>query len=95
MGAPVQERRSEPGVTAARGGKTTTSEDEGLPMPASVYERLQLGVAILNALENRRARTSNDTLHRDLEQRIIQRELDELERESMAHKQERNQVDGK
>jgi hypothetical protein len=60
-------------------------------MPASVYERLQLGVAILNALENRRARTSNDTLHRDLERRIIQRELDELERESMAHKQARTE----
>jgi hypothetical protein len=55
-------------------------------MPASVYERLQLGAAILNALENRRARTGNHMLHRDLEQRIIQRELDELERESMAHK---------
>jgi hypothetical protein len=36
-------------------------------MPASVYERLQLGVAILNALENRRARTGNDMLHCDLE----------------------------
>jgi DNA-binding HxlR family transcriptional regulator len=60
-------------------------------MPASVYERLQLGVAILNALENRRARTGDDMLHRDLEQRIIQRELDELERESMAHKQARTE----
>ena len=56
-------------------------------MPASVYERLQLGSAILNALENRRARTGNDRLHRDLENRIIQRELDELERESMAQNQ--------
>jgi hypothetical protein len=56
-------------------------------MPASVYERLQLGVAILNALENLCARTGDDMLHRDLEGRIIQRELDELERESMAHKQ--------
>ena len=60
-------------------------------MPASVYERLQLGAAILNALENRRARTGNDRLHRDLENRIIQRELDELERESMDHKQARTQ----
>ena len=60
-------------------------------MRGSAYERLQLGVAILNALENRRARTGNDTLHRDLEQRIIQRELDELERESTAHKQTRTE----
>ena len=60
-------------------------------MPASVYKRLQLGVAILNALENRRARTGNDILHRDLEQRIIQRELDELERESIDHKQARTE----
>ena len=45
-------------------------------MPASIYERLQLGAAILNALENRRARTGKDMLHRALEQRIIQRELD-------------------
>jgi hypothetical protein len=65
-------------------------------MPASVYQRVQLGAAILNALENRRARTGNHTLHRDLERRIIQRELDELERESMDHKQARtDQVDGK
>ena len=49
-----------------------------------VYERLQLGAAILNALKSRRARTGDDTLHRDLEQRIIQRELDDLEREAMA-----------
>jgi hypothetical protein len=60
-------------------------------MPASVYERLQLGAAILNALENRRARTGNDRLHRDLENRIIQRELDELERESMAQNQARTE----
>jgi len=60
-------------------------------MPASVYERLQLGAAILNALENRRARTGNDVLHRELEQRIIQRELEELERESKAHKQARTE----
>ena len=53
-------------------------------MPASVYDRLQLAVAILNALKSRRARTGDDTLHRDLEQRIIQRELDDLEREAMA-----------
>jgi hypothetical protein len=45
-------------------------------MSVSLYERLQLGAAILNARENRRARTGNDMLHRDLEQRIIQRELD-------------------
>jgi len=63
-------------------------------MPPSVYERLQLGAAILNALENRRVQTGNDMLHRDLERRIIQRELDELERESMDQKQSRtNQVD--
>ena len=49
-----------------------------------VYERLQLGAAILNALKSRRARTGDDMLHRDLEQRIIQRELDDLEREAMA-----------
>lgn len=60
-------------------------------MPASVYERLQLGVAILNALENRHARTGNDMLHRDLEQRIIQRELDELERELMAQNRPRKE----
>lgn len=47
MDAPVQERRSEPGVTAARGG-------------TKLYDRLQIGVAILNALENRRARTGDD-----------------------------------
>lgn len=60
-------------------------------MPASVYERLQFGAAILNGLENRRARIGNDMLHRDLEQRIIQRELDELERESMDHTQGRTE----
>ena len=60
-------------------------------MPVSAHERLQLGAAILIALEKRRARTGNDMLHRDLEQRIIQRELDELERESMAHKQARTE----
>lgn len=60
-------------------------------MPASVYERLQLGAAILNGLENRRARIGNDMLHRDLEQRIIQRELDELDRESMDHTQGRTE----
>lgn len=74
-----------------RRSKTTTSEDEDVSMPASVYQRLQLGAAILNALENRRARIGNDMLHRDLEQRIIQRELDELERESMDHKQGRTE----
>jgi hypothetical protein len=62
-------------------------------MPASVYERVQLGAAILNALENRRARTGNEMLHRDLERRIIQRELDELERELMAHNQARTEPD--
>ena len=60
-------------------------------MPVSVYERLQLGAAILNALENHRSRTRNDMLHRDLEQRIIQRELDELERESMAQNRARRE----
>jgi hypothetical protein len=64
-------------------------------MPASVYERLQLGAAILNALGNRRARTGNDMLHRDLEQRIIQRELDDLEREAMAQSQPGRLDDGK
>ena len=64
-------------------------------MPASVYERLQLGVAILNALTNRRARTGNDMLHRDLEHKIIQRELDDLQRESMAHNRpKKGMVDG-
>lgn len=62
-------------------------------MPASAYERVQLGAAILNALENRRARTGNDMLHRDLERRIIQRELDELERELMAHNEARTEPD--
>ena len=64
-------------------------------MPVSLYERLQLGAAILNALENRRARTRNDMLHRDLEQRIIQRELDDLEREAMAQSQRGSQDDDK
>jgi hypothetical protein len=54
-------------------------------MSVSAHERLQLGAAILIALEKRRARTGNDMLQRDLERRIIQRELDDLERESRAY----------
>jgi len=65
-------------------------------MSISVAERLQLGAAILNALKNRRARTGNDMLHRDLERKIIQRELDDLEREQWSTTNlEGNQVDGK
>ena len=64
-------------------------------MPASVYERLQLGAAILNALKSRRARTGDDTLQRDLEQQIIQRELDDLEREAMAQSPPGRLDDGK
>ena len=60
-----------------------------------VYERLQLGAAILNALKSRRGRTGDDTLHRDLEQRIIQRELDDLEREAMAQSPSGRLDDGK
>ena len=60
-----------------------------------VYERLQLGAAILNALKSRRARTGDATLHRDLEQRIIQRELDDLEREAMAQSPPGRLDDGK
>ncbi|HEY3453748.1 MAG TPA: hypothetical protein VGK64_04040 [Bryobacteraceae bacterium] len=61
-------------------------------MPVSVYERLQLGAAILNALKNCRARAGNDMLHLDVEQRIIQRELDDLERESMAENRPRREL---
>ena len=65
-------------------------------MSISVAERLQLGAAILNALKSRRARTGNDMLHRDLERKIIQRELDDLEREQWPTTDlEGNQVDGK
>ena len=61
-------------------------------MPVSVYERLQIGAAILIALKNQRARTGDDTLHRDLEDRIVKGELDELEREwRTAHNQMENQ----
>jgi hypothetical protein len=60
-------------------------------MPVSAHEHLQLGAAILIAREKRRARTGNDMLQRDLERRIIQRELDELEGESMDHKQARTE----
>jgi hypothetical protein len=63
-------------------------------MPAYVYERLQLGVAILNALENRRARTGSEMLHRDLKERIIQRELDELVRARINGRQPRKNGTG-
>jgi hypothetical protein len=60
-------------------------------MPVSAHERLQLGAAILIALEKRRARTGNDMLQRDLERRIIQRELDDLERESRAYNESKRE----
>lgn len=50
-------------------------------MPDSIEQRLQLGAAILKALDNRRERTRDIAQHRGLEEKIIRRELDELEQE--------------
>jgi hypothetical protein len=63
-------------------------------MPVSVHKRLQLGAAILKALETRRARTGDDTLHRAMEHRIVKRELDELEQEWLTNPQPANKERG-
>jgi hypothetical protein len=50
-------------------------------MPVSVHDRLKMGAAILEALDRGRERTKNPNIHRAVEHKILDRELEQLARE--------------
>lgn len=50
-------------------------------MPLSLHDRLQYGAAVLKSLEAWRIRTGNPNLHKQVEHKIVSRELEELGKE--------------